>query len=312
MSSAVIPKISVVTPSFNQAPYLEACLSSVLSQNYPNLEFIVIDGGSTDGSVDIIRAHQADLSYWISEPDSGHADALNKGFALCTGEILCWLNSDDMQTPWALRTVAEIFMQFQDIEWIQGWNGFWTKHGVMVHPMGNHKNIYSYLTWNYHWIQQESVFWRRSLWEKAGGRIDTNYEFLIDVELWSRFFLHAELYRVDALLSGWRNTGINRALTNKAKCHQEALRAIDAMGKRIDSRTRKTAKLLRLISFLRKNELTRQLRLSDLACLLPSVRCAINSAGYREIRWDDDYHQWQESQSPFHCSRVNRIPGLGT
>lgn len=110
-----LPKISVVTPSFNQAPYLEACLSSVLSQNYPNLEYIVIDGGSMDGSLAIIRAHQADLSYWISAPDSGYADALNKGFERCTDEIVCWLNSDDMQTPWELSTVAEIFMQFPDV-----------------------------------------------------------------------------------------------------------------------------------------------------------------------------------------------------
>lgn len=301
MSSKVSPKISVVTPSFNQAPFLDACLSSVLSQNYPNLEYIVIDGGSTDGSVDIIRAHQSSLAYWISEPDSGHADALNKGFKRCTGEILCWLNSDDMQTPWALRTVAEIFMQFPDVEWIQGWNGFWTKHGVMVHPMKNPKNIYSYLTWNYHWIQQESVFWRRSLWDKSGGQINPDFRLLVDVELWSRFFLHAELYHVDALLSGWRNTGENRALTNKEECHQEAIKAIDTMTRGISLKTRKTAKLLRLISLLRKNGFSRQLGLAELMVSLPFVRSAIDSARHRGIRWNDDQHHWQESDSPFHC-----------
>lgn len=301
LSSAVPPKITVVTPSFNQAPYLEACLSSVLSQQYPNLEYIVIDGGSTDGSVDIIRAHETNLAYWISEPDSGHADALNKGFDLSTGEILCWLNSDDMQAPWALSTVAEIFMQFPSVEWIQGWNGFWTKQGIMVHPMKNPKNIYSYLTWNYHWIQQESVFWRRSLWDKSGGQINPDYRLLVDVELWSRFFLHAELYQVDALLSGWRNTGENRALTNKEACHQEALKAIDAMARRIDLNTRKTAKLLRIVSLLRKNRLSRQLKLPELLTSFPFMRSAISSARHRDIRWNDDHHQWQESTSPFHC-----------
>jgi glycosyltransferase involved in cell wall biosynthesis len=301
MSSAVLPKITVVTPSFNQAPYLEACLSSVLNQNYPNLEYIVIDGGSADGSVDIIRAHKSSLSYWTSEPDSGHADALNKGFSRCTGEILCWLNSDDMQTPWALRTVAEIFMQFPDVEWIQGYNGFWTKEGVMVHPMRNPKNIYSYLTWNYHWIQQESVFWRRSLWEKSGSKINSSYRFLIDVELWSRFFLHAELYHVDALLAGWRNTGANRALTHKEECHQEAIRAIATMEGLINKRTLKTAKMLRLLSFLRKNKVSKWFSLAELMASFPSVKSAVSSASLREIRWDDGMRRWQEITSPFAC-----------
>ncbi|WP_216901913.1 glycosyltransferase family 2 protein [Synechococcus sp. CCY 9618] len=295
-----VPKISVVTPSFNQAPYLEACLSSVLNQKYPNLEYIVIDGGSTDGSVEIIQAHQSSLSYWISEPDSGHADALNKGFSRCSGDILCWLNSDDMQTPWTLSTVADIFMEFEDVEWIQGWNGFWTKGGVMVHPMRNPKNIYSYLTWNYHWIQQESVFWSRNLWRKAGSQINPDYKLMVDVELWSRFFLYADLYHVDALLGGWRNTGENRALMNKEECHIEALKAIATMEDRIDRKTLRCAKTFRLLSLLRNNTLTRMLCLANLLISFPSVKNLINAAGYREIRWNDEVHQWQRMRSPFH------------
>jgi glycosyltransferase involved in cell wall biosynthesis len=95
----VIPKISIITPSFNQAQFLDATVQSILSQNYPNLEYIIIDGGSTDGSLEIIKKYEKHLHFWCSEPDAGQYDAINKGFAHSTGEIMAWLNSDDMYCP---------------------------------------------------------------------------------------------------------------------------------------------------------------------------------------------------------------------
>ncbi|MBN4054638.1 glycosyltransferase [Nitrospira defluvii] len=107
-----LPRISIVTPSFNQAQYLTETIESILGQDYPNLEYIVIDGGSTDGSVDIIRRYEDHLAYWCSEKDEGQSDAINKGFSRATGKLLCWLNSDDVFFPGALRKIGAAYVKF--------------------------------------------------------------------------------------------------------------------------------------------------------------------------------------------------------
>src|SRR5438132_13711050 len=104
-----VPRITVVTPSFNQAEFLERTLRSVLDQGYPNLEYVVIDGGSTDGSVDTIRRYADRLAYWVAQPDSGQYDAINKGFQRTSGEVMAWINSDDKYAPWAFAVAAEVF-----------------------------------------------------------------------------------------------------------------------------------------------------------------------------------------------------------
>src|ERR1039457_1034429 len=114
------PKISIVTPSFNQAEFLEQTICSVLSQKYPNLEYVVIDGGSTDGSVEIIKKYADKLTYWVSEKDDGQYAAINKGFSYTTGDIMGWINSSDILLPWTFSILAEIFENYTQIQWLSG------------------------------------------------------------------------------------------------------------------------------------------------------------------------------------------------
>jgi glycosyltransferase involved in cell wall biosynthesis len=208
-------KISLVTPSYNQGRFLEACLRSILNQGYPDLEYFVLDGGSTDGSVEIIRRHAHRLSGWRSHPDDGQIPTLQEGFDLTTGEIMGWLNSDDMLTPWALRVVAEVFRRFPEVQWITSQYQMTVDGETRILGARRAEGFHAKLFYRgrnalidpwFHttFIQQESTFWRRSLWEKAGSRMDTRLRIVGDFELWSRFFQHAELYTVGTPLGIFR------------------------------------------------------------------------------------------------------------
>lgn len=199
------PKISIITPNFNGAKYLEATILSVINQEYPNLEYIIIDGSSTDDSVDIIKKYEDKISFWISEPDNGIYDAIQKGFDKSTGDIMAWINSDDMYYKNSFSIVAEIFSNFKDINWLMGIPTFYDEYGRTIH-VSNFKrwSRFNYYTKDYQWIQQESVFWRRKLWEKVERKIKTDLKLAGDLDLWLRFFRYDKLYTLNALLSGFR------------------------------------------------------------------------------------------------------------
>lgn len=202
-----LPKISVVVVNYNLGAYLGDALRSVVEQDYPNLELIVIDGGSTDGSVEVIGRYAQHIHSWVSEPDNGQYDAVQKGFARSTGEIMYWINSDDMLQRRALHVVAEVFERFPDVRWLTGLASEYHPDGQGVQritlPWCRWSRL-RYLTYDFQFIQQESTFWRRSLWEEAGGSMTQELKLAGDMELWARFFRHAELHTVQSVLGGFR------------------------------------------------------------------------------------------------------------
>ena len=201
------PKISVVVVNFNLGSYLKAALDSVVDQAYPNLELIVVDGGSTDDSVEVIKGFESHIEWWVSEPDNGQYDAVQKGFQKSSGEIMYWLNSDDMLQRRALFVVAEVFQSFPEIDWLTGLASEYHPDGQNVQRITLPWCRWSrmrYLTYDFQFIQQESTFWRRSLWEKAGSHLSSELKLAGDMELWARFFRHAKLHTVQSLLGGFR------------------------------------------------------------------------------------------------------------
>lgn len=207
------PKISIVTPSYNCKALIAQTIDSVLSQNYPHLEFIVIDGNSTDGTQQVLEQYSNSFAYWHSQKDQGQYDAINQGFAKSTGEIMGWLNADDMLLPNSLFVIGEIFAQLAEVEWISSLQpAAWDANGYLakVNSLPGF-NRQAFLDGLYlpttakkgYWLQQESTFWRRSLWQKAGSSIP-NDDLAGDFALWCKFYEFADLYGVSYPLGGFR------------------------------------------------------------------------------------------------------------
>ncbi len=198
-----LPKISLITPSFNQAQFLEKTILSILNQNYPNLEYIIIDGGSTDGSVEIIKKYEKYIAFWVSEPDSGQSNALNKGFRIASGELVGWQNSDDILLPSSLFKIASAYKKNQ---------GFDLFFGNIVFLDGNDKivNTLRFVPFNYYSLLYEgtvlsnqAAFWKRQLFEKFGF-LDEKYRFCMDYEFWVRIGNKCKFYFIHDYLGGFR------------------------------------------------------------------------------------------------------------
>jgi glycosyltransferase involved in cell wall biosynthesis len=206
ITEAKWPRIALVTPVFNSRKYIEATIRSVLAQEYPNLDYFIVDGGSTDGTVDIIRRYENQISGWVSEPDKGMYDAINKGFQRTSGEIMGWINATDMLQVGGLSVVASVFRDLPQVEWIAGRPTIFSEQGMTVQILPLPRcSRNRFLAGANRAIQQESTYWKRSLWDRAGGFVDASCRAAGDFELWVRFFRHAAVHPVDAVIGGWRS-----------------------------------------------------------------------------------------------------------
>lgn len=181
------PQISIVTPSYNQGSFLEHTIHSVLSQGYPNLEYIIIDGGSTDNSLDVIRKYESSLAYWVSEPDQGQAHAINKGWERSTGDIVAWLNSDDTFLPGTLSKVAKFFQEHPEVDILYGDTLFTEADGTLTVRSDPQDafDYYRFVVTCHNTIPQPSAFIRRCVLDDV-GLLDPHYYFFMDWDFWLR------------------------------------------------------------------------------------------------------------------------------
>jgi GT2 family glycosyltransferase len=201
-----LPRISVVTPSLNQGRYLRKCIESIFSQGYPNLEFLVIDGGSTDESLSVIREYANRIDYWVSEPDAGQSDAINKGFKRANGELVAWLNADDFYLPGAFERIAEAYranrlapFYFGDGHRVDIEGNFISK----FFPPGSLHFDRQALVMGLNYILQPSTFIHRGALERA-GYLDTGLHYGMDSDLWMRLSALGEPVAVASALSASR------------------------------------------------------------------------------------------------------------
>jgi len=201
-----LPRISVVTPSYNQAKFVEKTIKSVLNQNYPNLEYIIIDGGSTDGSVDIIREYSDQLHYWVSEKDEGQTQAINKGFRQSTGEIVAWLNSDDEYCEGALDIVGRTFMANRDVDVVFGNKLSVYEDGSLMRDDRHTRFVFPALVFFAMTVSQPACFWRRSVFERFGF-LDESFRFCMDYEFFCRIGPHLRWKHINRYLAKYRLHG---------------------------------------------------------------------------------------------------------
>jgi glycosyltransferase involved in cell wall biosynthesis len=221
------PLISIITPSYNQARYLEQTIRSVLGQDYPAMEYFVIDGGSTDSSVEIVRRYESQLSGWVSERDQGQADAINKGFRRASGEFIAWLNSDDIYQPGAIRKAIETFQKHPEAGLVYG-------DVLSINENGQAFNLQTFRPYAladlmaFNIISQPAVFMRRAVLEQA-GYLDLDYHLLLDHHLWLRLAALAPMVYIPETLAAARYHPEAKNLARTAEFGREAFKIVDWM-----------------------------------------------------------------------------------
>ena len=219
-----LPRVSIVTPSYNQARFLEQTIQSVLGQDYPNLEYFVMDGGSTDGSLEIIQRYAPRLAGWVCEKDRGQTDALNKGFARATGQILAWLNSDDTYEPGAVSAAVAALTSRPDAAAIYGEANFIDENGRVIGRFPAAQTDLPRLRRGYVHVPQQATFFRGDLW-RAIGPLDPSFYFAMDYDLWVRLAKRGPLIYLPGQV--WANFRLHsgaKTIAADDRCWPEMLR----------------------------------------------------------------------------------------
>jgi len=243
------PLVSIITPSFNQARYLEATIQSVLSQDYPRIEYMIVDGGSKDESVDIIKRYaktlesdsssysqgmlseyqeqapviQNKINWWVSEKDKGQTDAINKGFARAKGDILAWINSDDTYEPGAVSAAVKVLQEHPEIGMVYGDCNFINESGRVIGKFNSAQTNYRLLRQGYAHIPQQTMFFRADLWKQVGP-LDPSFYFAMDYDLWTRIAARAEIKYVPQTWASFRLHTSGKTILADDRCWPEMIR----------------------------------------------------------------------------------------
>ena len=217
------PKVSIITPSYNQGHFLEETIQSVLNQDYPNIEYIIIDGGSSDNSPEIIQRFADRLAYWQSKPDKGQTDAINQGFARASGDVLAWLNSDDILLPGAVSAAVKKLQENPDVGMVYGDCWLINGEGKRIGKFPAAQTDIAKLRRGYVHIPQQASFWRASLWHEVGP-LDDSFYFAMDYDLWTRLASKAPLLYIQEPWAAFRLHGDAKSIAEDDRCWPEMLR----------------------------------------------------------------------------------------